>query len=216
MTLSNARRLTPSPRMSPPSPSFFEPKCIFSKCNYPMCIFAKWTRLACLPSFASLLLLSGRKWDLRKRFWGIVCVFGIEFWWPGMIYKGYWGDLDFSCRRTDERTNGLLRGPCGPNDQSPDWEWGLSWLFLLLQLGRPGLVHIVPPGRLEFIHLLWRHRLLHQQQLGWNVLSCAALLCHQNGVLVSGRARAGQWTLRTAGASALGQDTCGWGRLGKG
>ena len=47
---------TPWPRRSPPSPSFFEPKCIFPKCNYPKCIFAKCTRLACLLSFASLFL----------------------------------------------------------------------------------------------------------------------------------------------------------------
>ena len=50
------RKLPLSPRRSPPSPSFFEPKCIFPKCNYPKCIFAKCTRLACLLSFASLLV----------------------------------------------------------------------------------------------------------------------------------------------------------------
>jgi len=32
------------------------PKCIFTKCIYPKCIFAKCTRLACLLSFASLVL----------------------------------------------------------------------------------------------------------------------------------------------------------------
>ena len=31
-------------------------KCIFLKCSYPKCIFAKYTRLACLLSFASLFL----------------------------------------------------------------------------------------------------------------------------------------------------------------
>ena len=40
----------PSLRRSPPSPSFFEPKC-----NYPKCILLKCTRLVCLLSFVSSL-----------------------------------------------------------------------------------------------------------------------------------------------------------------